>query len=146
MCASLQPVNQYSHYYSRPKNYVIGVEDEKTGEVKSDVKCRGFFLSGFKAKKELNVDTYREFIKALEEGDTEKKKLIPQFQINYHPKARKMYSKFGLKRFSNGYFEKRIIVVKEGHCIMTLPYGFNAQLLQEVEKNMKPLKKNKINN
>ena len=124
----------------RPKNYVLGVKNGKTGEIESEVKCRGFFLNGQRAKKELNVETYCEFINALEKGDMSKRKMVPQFQILFHPKSRKMYSKYSLKTFKNSSYEKRIIVVKKGFCIMTVPYGYNAKLLKTVERNMKPLK------
>ena len=84
------------------------------------MKCRGFFLNGLRAKKELDDKTYLDFVKALEKGDMSKRKAIPQFQILFHPKFRKMYSKYTLKTFKNSSYDKRIIVVKKNCCIMTV--------------------------
>ena len=113
---------------------------EKDGRLESEIKCRGFFLGGLRARSELNVETYQAFVKALEEGDMTKRKLVPQSQILLNPKTGKMYSKFQLKAFTNDIYDKRVIVTKKDHCIMTLPYGYKQELLSQVEKSMKKLK------
>ena len=117
---------------------MLGVE--KNGKFENEIKCRGFYLGNLKTDQLLTVHVYEEFIHALENDDLTKRKLIPQHQILLHPKTKKMFSKYQLKAFTNSTFEKRIIVTKEGHCTMTLPYGYNENLLLEVEKIMKPLK------
>ena len=117
---------------------MLGVE--KNGNIENEIKCRGFFLGGVKTNELLTVEVYEEFIQALEKDDLTKRKLIPQHQILLDPKTRKMFSKNQLKAFTNATFEKRIAVTREGHCTMTLPYGYNEQLLLEVKEIMKPLK------
>ena len=133
----------YAHFFLsffRPKNYILGLKTENNDETESEIKCRGFFLNGFKAKSQINAETYQKFVKALESGDMSQRKLVPQFRIGLNTKSRKMVSKTVLKAFKNSIYEKRLIVTKEKHCIMTVPYGFTSKLLEEVGSDMKLLK------
>ena len=124
-------------YYSLgPKNYCLRTKTKKG--VETTVKCRGFHLVSENAKKEINIDTYEEFVNALTKENEALVKLVPQFKITYSKKTMALFSELQLKAFCSHVFNKRIIVKESNDndkaITFSLPFGYNIDMLNDAKK------------
>ena len=131
------PEYSIRNFYSLgPKNYSITYLDRDNTQ-KNAIKTRGFFWKKNAEKDRIDESCYQEFLTALLEENEEKKRLIPQFNINIEKKTAKLFSNLNLKTFSNNVYNKRVLYkkgVRNEYLVYSLPYGYDKRILEEAKK------------
>jgi G:T-mismatch repair DNA endonuclease (very short patch repair protein) len=112
--------NITSFFCLGPKNYCISYETENN-KIKTVTKMKGFSLSSFYVKNEMNSATFDYFITKSLSEEIEKKD-IAQIKFNKRDKTKNSVPKLQLLKCSNNLTSRRI-VMKKCKYLTTFPYG-----------------------